>query len=153
MLTYAGDEFQVEQTLAASPTEPGSRSVELDLAPAYPPPAQVSSATPTSPERTETDWHPHFRITVRPGRNTVAVEHTATLGHTMPWQPPALANHSANPKVVSERWLPDALELRLTGLPGRDYNIALTDGRRIPVKIAGEGPVYRETTIRIPQKP
>ncbi len=134
-------------------THHGWRPVELDLAPAYAPPVQITTPNPTSSERTETDWHPHFRITLQPGPNTVAIEHTAALGYTMPWQPPVLANTSANLKMISERWLSDALELRLTGLPGRDYSIALTDGRRIPVRIAGEGPVYRETTIRIPLKP
>jgi hypothetical protein len=129
----------------------GERAVEIDFAPAYAPPTEVTKASAEwQPERTDSDWHPHLRVALKPGRNTVVVEHTESLGYTIPWTAPVLAHPSSNLKVIGERWLPEALELRVSGLAGHEYRIALTDGREVPVKIAGEGDAYRDEVVRIP---
>jgi glycogen debranching enzyme len=134
----------------------GADAVQLAFAPAYSPPTEIKrvtvngAAVPWQTERNETDWHPQIGMRINPGRNVLIVERTELFGYTVEWRPPTLGQESQNLKIVSERWTPDALELRVSGLPGRDYRITVTDGREVPIKIAGSGNAYRDETIRIP---
>jgi glycogen debranching enzyme len=134
----------------------GSHPVEVEFAPALPPPVEVTGAVVNgaaahwAAERNEIDWHPRVRFTANPGRSAVSIQHTPSLGYTVPWNPPALAETSGNLKVLSERWSPAALDLRVSGREGRAYELVLTDGRRIAVPIEGQGSEYRERQVRIP---
>lgn len=123
--------------------------IHLDFAPAYAPPVTLKR-TGWQIERTDSDWHPHIPLTINPGKNSLVLEHSESFVYTVPWDPPRLGEPSKNLKVISERWLPDSLELHVSGLPGRRYRIELTDGREIPVNIPGEAGAYRDQTVRIP---
>ncbi len=137
----------------------GSSAIEFEFAPALPLPVELRQASldgspiQSRPDRNAADWHPRIVATLKPGSHTIAIEHTAALGYSLSWDPPSLAQPSSNIKLISERWTPNALELRVSGLPGREYSVKLTDGRQIPVKITGDGSDYRDETVRIPLRP
>jgi hypothetical protein len=84
-------------------------------------------------QRESSDWHPHFMVSVKPGTSTLAIRHSGMFGYFIPFDPPRLAEPSANLKVISERWSDDGQTLALTvqGLAGRDYRIGLTDSGRV----------------------
>lgn len=117
----------------------GSRSFELDFAPAYPPCAQVTAATldgralTWKPERETVDWHPMFSFTVKPGRSTLTIRHAGFFGYAVPFTPPALAETSASLKIISERWTDNGRTLTLTvsGRPGQRYRLELVNAGRL----------------------
>ncbi len=137
----------------------GQRPITLDFAPAYPPNTEMRAATLDGAklqwltDRTDTDWHAHLTVALTPGRHTLILTHTQGLGYTVPWRPPALGEASTNLKLISERWTPDALELRVTGAGGRNYRIAISDGRKIDANIPGQDGEYRDGVVRIPLRP
>lgn len=149
--TSTRDELDVENT--------GNGPLEFEFAPALPPTIEVKQASangvPVQPQldRNAADSHAKVQVRLKPGQNTIAIEHAPVLGYTAPWHPPTLAHESTNLKIINERWSPSSLELLVSGLPGREYALELTDGRRFPVTIPGQGTAYRDHEIRIPITP
>jgi len=116
-----------------------TQSFDLDFAPAYPPCAHVNSATfngvsvTSKDQRESSDWHPHFTVSVKSGTSTLAIRHSGMFGYVIPFDPPRLAEPSANLKLISERWSDDGqtLDLTVQGRQGRQYRIGLTGGDRV----------------------
>ncbi len=121
--------------LALEVANTGPSSFTLDFAPAYPLCAHVTAAEVDGKPVTWTneseykDWHPHFLLTVGPGRTTLAIHHRGLFGYTVPFSPPRTAEPSANLKIVSEQWTNDGHTLTLTvsGRPSRDYRMGLVN--------------------------
>jgi hypothetical protein len=114
----------------------GSEVVHVEFAPAYPPCAQVDSATLDGQPigwKTDSeylDWHPRFEIAARPGKSTLAIRHHGLFGYALPFSPPRLAERSMSLKIVSERWTDGGRKLALTvsGRAGREYRLELVNG-------------------------
>jgi hypothetical protein len=136
----------------------GSGSFTLDFAPAYPLCARLTAAdvdgrAVTWKEESEyKDWHPHFLISVGPGRTTLTVHHHGLFGYALPFVPPRLGEPSVSLKIVSTRWNNDARTLTLTvsGRPLRDYRLDLVNsGQLMSVDGASLGD-EGELTVHMP---
>lgn len=138
-------------------TNSGTAGLDLDFEPAYPACAEVMAATvdgrPVTWTREEenTDWHPRFRIALKPGRTVLELKHRGMFGYTVPFSLPRLGDASSNLKIVREVWREDGkeLELSVTGIAARDYRMGLVGAQRIR-EVRGAAVVNGGLAIHMP---
>jgi glycogen debranching enzyme len=143
----------------------------LEFAPAYPPCAQLTSATVDGRPITwrsddaDTDWHPRFSIPVKPGKMTLTIQHHGMFGYALPFSGPQLGERSGALKVIAERWTNNGrqLVLRVSGRASRRYRLELVNaellasvegasregaaGLAVAMPVGGTGYVAREITF------
>jgi GH15 family glucan-1,4-alpha-glucosidase len=116
----------------------GNEPFALEFAPAYAPITKIGRAkfngdnVRWADERQLTDWHPHWKLQIKPGENILSVEHRGTFGYLLPYVPPQLGATSTNLKIISERWPNNStLELVVSGRPSHTYSLALSGTSRV----------------------
>ncbi len=128
-----------DQSLRLRVVNHGKDAFTLDFAPAYSPITRINRAkfkgqnVRWTEDRQSTDFHPHFKLQIRPGENALAIEHRGTFGYVVPYVAPELGAQSSNLKVISERWSNNAttLELGLSGLAGHTYALGLRGSAQV----------------------
>jgi glycogen debranching enzyme len=128
---------------------------DLEFAPSLSPGDSVQNAVYDSTPvkwteiRNSNDWHPVFRIQVKPGQS-VLTAHARRTGYVVPWTPPRLGATSSNLKVISENWASSGLELTVSGLAGREYVIQTSNGNVAVAMPAGSAGSYVTRKVRVP---
>ncbi|MGI8742350.1 MAG: amylo-alpha-1,6-glucosidase [Bryobacteraceae bacterium] len=128
-----------DQSLHLRVVNHGTAVFALDFAPAYAPGARINKAKANGQNvrwidgRQATDSHPHFKLQIKPGENTLAIEHRGTFGYVVPYVPPQLGAASSNLKLISEHWSNNGstLELTVSGRPSTKYSVRLLGSSRV----------------------
>ncbi|MFQ5737933.1 MAG: amylo-alpha-1,6-glucosidase [Acidobacteriota bacterium] len=132
----------------------------LHFAPALSPRAVVTGAEfsgrgPLAWKREEggQDWHPVLEVDVPAAGGKLVVHYNRDFGISFPMPLPLLGQASSNLKIISETWTAggDELELAVSGLPGRNYQMNLAGGQFIAAVEGGELAAQSHTLrIQIP---